>query len=89
MDDDENLCLCFHVTKRKVRQYIRVHRPKVASQLSQCYSAGTGCGWCIPYLQRLLAECDGDEGEMPDAETYAAERRKYRQRQREQRQHVR
>ena len=42
MDDDDELCLCFHVTRRKVVQYIRVHRPTRTSQLSDCYGAGTG-----------------------------------------------
>ncbi|MGB1707122.1 MAG: (2Fe-2S)-binding protein, partial [Rubripirellula sp.] len=48
MKDDDELCLCFHVTKRKVKQFIRVHQPTVPSQLSDCYGAGTGCGWCRP-----------------------------------------
>lgn len=53
MKADDELCLCFHVTRRKVEQFIRARRPAVASQLSECYGAGTGCGWCRPFLQRL------------------------------------
>lgn len=56
MKDDDELCLCFHVTKRKVLQFIRVEDPTRPSQLSQCFGAGTGCGWCRPYLERLLNE---------------------------------
>jgi hypothetical protein len=26
----------------------------VASQLSECGGAGTGCGWCIPFLKQLF-----------------------------------
>ena len=56
MDPDQELCLCFHVSLRKVQKFIRLEKPKVASQLSQCYGAGTGCGWCRPFLKRLLEE---------------------------------
>jgi NAD(P)H-nitrite reductase large subunit len=50
---DDKLCLCFHVTKRKLLNYLRIERPRVASQLSECGGAGTGCGWCIPFLRNL------------------------------------
>jgi bacterioferritin-associated ferredoxin len=78
MDDDDELCLCFHVTRRKVIQYIRVNRPTVPSQLSDCYGAGTGCGWCRPFLKRLMEEADPNTAELPDPETYAANRSEYR-----------
>ena len=78
MNDDDELCLCFHVTKRKVIQFIRVRRPKVASQLSECYGAGTGCGWCRPFLRRLM-EAEHPESEpIPSAEGYARGRQDYR-----------
>ncbi len=51
---DDELCLCFHVTRRKLIQYVRIHRPAVASQLSECFGAGTGCGWCRPYLRQIF-----------------------------------
>jgi bacterioferritin-associated ferredoxin len=50
---DEELCLCFHVTKRKVVNFLRVENPRVASQISECFGAGTGCGWCRPFLLKL------------------------------------
>ncbi len=52
MDPDDLLCYCFHVTHRKVMNYVRIHRPRVASELSECGGAGTGCGWCVPFLKR-------------------------------------
>ena len=77
MKDDDEICLCFHVTKRKVVQYIRVERPKIASQLSNCYGAGTGCGWCRPFLRRLLEQTDPAMTALPNAETYADQRQRY------------
>jgi NAD(P)H-nitrite reductase large subunit len=53
MDLDAEVCYCFHVSKRKLLNFLRIERPRVASQLSQCGGAGTGCGWCIPFLQQL------------------------------------
>jgi NAD(P)H-nitrite reductase large subunit len=32
----------------------------VLSQLSECGGAGTGCGWCIPFLKQIYQE--GVEG---------------------------
>lgn len=56
MNPDDPVCLCFHVSRRKVLRFIQVERPRRPSQLSECFGAGTGCGWCRPYLERLLAE---------------------------------
>ena len=53
MQPDDELCLCFHVTRRKVLNYLRITRPRSVSQLSECGGAGTGCGWCRPFLRRL------------------------------------
>ena len=58
MDLDENICLCFHVSLRKVKKFIRLEKPIRASQISQCYGAGTGCGWCRRFLEKLLAEAN-------------------------------
>jgi NAD(P)H-nitrite reductase large subunit len=58
MELDAKVCLCFRVTRRKLLNFIRLERPRVASQLSQCGGAGTGCGWCVPYLQKLFAGRD-------------------------------
>ena len=55
MDHDAKICYCFHVTRRKLLNYIRLERPRVPSQLSQCGGAGTGCGWCIPFLKQLFS----------------------------------
>ena len=53
---DDELCLCFHVTKRKLLNYLRLEKPQVPTQLADCYGAGTGCGWCRPYLQKIFED---------------------------------
>jgi bacterioferritin-associated ferredoxin len=56
MQLDDKICYCFHVSKRKILNFLRVRQPRVPSQLSECGSAGTGCGWCVPFLKRYFAE---------------------------------
>ncbi len=50
---DDTVCFCFHVSLRKIETFCRRERPQVASQISECLSAGTGCGWCVPMLRRI------------------------------------
>jgi NAD(P)H-nitrite reductase large subunit len=76
MDLDDEVCLCFRVTKRKLLAHLRINRPKVASQMANCGGAGTGCGWCVPFLKRMFAE---GHVELPTAEDYAAKRSAYRE----------
>lgn len=85
MKPDDEMCLCFHVTKRKVTQFIRVAKPGVASQLSECFGAGTGCGWCRPFLERIFESERTDKSsssdawpDLPDAIAYASSRAIYR-----------
>ncbi|MEZ6117330.1 MAG: (2Fe-2S)-binding protein [Pirellulaceae bacterium] len=78
MELDDEICLCFHVTKRKVVNYIRIHQPQVAGQLSECFGAGTGCGWCRPFLQRLMETSDSDATDNLSTEDYARQRTAYR-----------
>jgi NAD(P)H-nitrite reductase large subunit len=56
MNLDDKICYCFHITRRKLVNYCRLHRPRVASQLSECGGAGTGCGWCIPFLKQIFRQ---------------------------------
>lgn len=55
MREDDEVCLCFHVSLRKIRAYLAREQPPVASLISECLSAGTGCGWCVPFLTHLHA----------------------------------
>ena len=56
MQLDDTICYCFHVSKRKILNFIRVHQPRRASQISECGGAGTGCGWCVPYLKKYFED---------------------------------
>jgi NAD(P)H-nitrite reductase large subunit len=58
MDLDAKVCYCFHVTRRKLVNFVRRTAPKVPSQLSECGGAGTGCGWCIPFLKQIFHQGD-------------------------------
>ena len=80
MDIDAKVCYCFHVSRRKLLTYIRAEKPRVASQLANCGGAGTGCGWCVPFLRQLfetstdLDRLSADEYERRRAEYLAAGR---------------
>ncbi len=80
MELDDELCLCFHVSKRKVVNFIRIEQPQRVGQLAECFGAGTGCGWCRPFLTRLFVAAAAQgmiEGELPTPEAYAALRATY------------
>ncbi len=80
MNLDQKVCLCFHVTRRKLVNFLRVVKPTVPSQMSECGSAGSGCGWCIPFLKQLFEQAkSGKEAELdlPTAEEYEQKRAGY------------
>jgi bacterioferritin-associated ferredoxin len=93
MNLDDHVCLCFRVSRRKLVNWVRLHRPKVPSQMAACGGAGTGCGWCIPFLKQIFrrsgvecvgchpgdaAEEAGEEGiDGLTADEYAAGRAEY------------
>ena len=56
MDLDAKICYCFHVSQRKLVNFVRRTQPRVPSQLSECGGAGTGCGWCIPFLKQIFQQ---------------------------------
>lgn len=68
MELDDELCLCFHVSRRKIENFIRRTKPQRPSQLSECLGAGTGCGWCRPFLKRLWqrAQPSSDASDRPE-----------------------
>lgn len=80
MDPDDHVCLCFRVPLRKIRSFLKREAPPVASLISECLGAGTGCQWCVPFLKHLHAQ--HRRGVEPDLkvspEEYARTRLVYR-----------
>jgi NAD(P)H-nitrite reductase large subunit len=80
----EEVCICFHVPLNKIVKHVRLNDPQYASQLSECYGAGTGCGWCIPFLERIFESVKTNPQLLPDLglsqEEYCARRREYHKR---------
>src|SRR5436853_7442098 len=64
MNPDDDVCLCFRVSLRKIRAYLKREDPPVASLISECLGAATGCRWCVPFLKHLHAQ--QARGEEPD-----------------------
>src|SRR6185295_8711125 len=60
LKSDDTVCFCFHVPLRKIENFCKVEKPKAASQISTCLSAGTGCGWCVPMLRKIHKRLCGD-----------------------------
>jgi NAD(P)H-nitrite reductase large subunit len=77
---DDDVCLCFHVSLRKLINFAKRERPRYSSQMSECLNAGTGCGWCVPTLNEIHRAVLADEPvRVPQAaDIYAEQRRKYR-----------
>lgn len=61
LQPDDTVCFCFHVTLRKIETFCKTQKPQVPSQISDCLSAGTGCGWCRPLLVKLHAHYCGEQ----------------------------
>lgn len=81
MQPDDHVCLCFRVSKRKIVNYLRREDPPVASLISECLGAGTGCGWCVPYLKHLHKQhCEGraEPDIIGSAADYASGRARFR-----------
>ena len=83
MKPDDHVCMCYRVSLRKIRAYLKRENPPAASQISECLDAGTGCGWCVPFLEELhrQAKAGVEEPDIPgvDPVQYATLRTKYRQ----------
>ena len=71
MEIDDTICYCFHISKRKILNFIRIYKPVRASQISECGGAGTGCGWCVPYLKQYFEQSRA--GQPIDAEQVTPE----------------
>ena len=77
MNLDDQICYCYHVSMRKLVNFARRERPRRASQMTGCLGAGTGCGWCIPFLRRIAENPEAFSLEV-SPEEYAELRSEYR-----------
>lgn len=78
--------MCFHVSRRKIENFLRIEQPKRPGQLSECFGAGTGCGWCRRYLTMLFeahqSEIMGGSAanvSIPAVDSYQQMRQAYRE----------
>ncbi len=77
MNLDDEICYCYHVSGRKLINFARRTRPARPSQMSECLGAGTGCGWCIPFLRKIAEAPESFLAEGLSAAEYAARREEY------------
>ena len=84
MKQNDEICLCFHVTRRSLEKFVRLEKPVRSSQMSQCFGAGTGCGWCRPILEKIFESgksgLSSNELDSLEPSEYARQRGEYRQR---------
>jgi len=86
MDKNDSICVCHKVPLGKLVSFIEREQPKVASQLSECLGAGTGCGWCIPFLEKLHKQHETGEpmNLKVDSDRYVERRTAYKDRKKQQ-----
>ena len=77
MTPEDKICYCYGVSIRKLVNFSRRTKPQHPSQMSQCLGAGTGCGWCIPFLIKIAQDPDGFAQDQMTPEEYAQARKSY------------
>ena len=77
MQPDDKVCYCYGVTMRKLVHFSRRTQPQQASRMTECLGAGTGCGWCIPFLVRIAADPDAFSINDLTPEEFAERRKNY------------
>ena len=78
MQPDDEICYCYHVSMRKLTNFSRRERPVRPSLMTNCLGAGTGCGWCIPFLIKIAEDPDAFGIDDLTPEQYAEQRSTYR-----------
>ena len=78
MQPDDEICYCYHVTLRKLVNFSRRVRPDHPSRMTECLGAGTGCGWCVPFLVKIAEDPDAFPFRDLEPEEYAERREAYR-----------
>ena len=77
MNLDDDICYCYHVPLRKLIHFARRVRPKQPSRMTECLNAGTGCGWCIPFLVKIAEDPDAVTIDELAPDAYADLRKDY------------
>ena len=81
MEPNDKICYCYGVSYHKLWCFARRRRLSRPSQMSECLGAGTGCGWCIPFLKRIFETARQDQpadaAPTLTAEEYARARQAY------------
>lgn len=77
MNPDDKICYCYGVSARKLVNFARRTRPERPSRMSECLGAGTGCGWCIPFLLKIAEDPDGFALDGMTPTEYAGARKTY------------
>ncbi len=77
MQPDDEVCYCYHVSMRKLVNFARRVRPVQASRMTECLGAGTGCGWCIPFLKKIAGDPERFGIVELTPEQYAESRKSY------------
>ena len=82
MKPEDYICVCNRVPLSKLQKFLKRQNPAVASQLSECLGAGTSCGWCIPFLEKLHRQQKAGEelGLQVPFESYVDRRAAYKAR---------
>ncbi len=77
MNLDDKICYCYGVSMRKLIHFARRTRPQRPSRMTECLNAGTGCGWCIPFLIKIAQDPDAFALDALTPEEYADHRKTY------------
>ncbi|MBU1612575.1 MAG: Fe-S cluster assembly protein NifU [Proteobacteria bacterium] len=63
--EGELICECFGVTDEQILRAIKENDLKTVEDVTYYTKAGGGCGNCVPDLERLLAEAQGEKAACP------------------------
>ena len=77
MKPEDKICYCYGVSARKLINFSKRTRPARPSLMNECLGAGTGCGWCIPFLVEIAEDPDAFLLDDLTPEQYAADRKSY------------
>ena len=61
-DEGPGVCACFGVGLNAIRHAAITHRLRTVAELGDAVRAGTGCGSCIPELERILRDVRAPAG---------------------------